>query len=89
MIREIPMDNRNKTDSHVTHSNRPFAAERSRGTNRQTGEQMPHWAMLNKENLNLVALFNMSQRSLLSSLAILYHVIAQLQRAHSLEKLYG
>ena len=29
--------------------------------NRQTGEQMTHWAMLNKENSNLVVLFNMSQ----------------------------
>ena len=27
----------------------------------QTGEQMTHWAMLNKENSNLVVLFNMSQ----------------------------
>ena len=26
--------------------NGPFAAERSRGTNRQTGEQMTHWDML-------------------------------------------
>ena len=38
-----------------------FAAERSRGKNRQTGEQMTHGDMLNKENSNLVALFNMSQ----------------------------
>ena len=29
--------------------------------NRQTGEQMTHWDMLNKENSNLEALFNMSQ----------------------------
>ena len=29
--------------------------------NRQTGEQMTHWDMLNKENSNLVPLFNMSQ----------------------------
>ena len=29
--------------------------------NRQTGEQMTHWAMLNKENSDLVALLNMSQ----------------------------
>ena len=29
--------------------------------NRQTGEQMTHWAMLNKENSNLVVLFNTSQ----------------------------
>ena len=28
---------------------------------RQTGEQMTHWEMFNKENSNLVALFNMSQ----------------------------
>ena len=41
-------------------ANEPFAAERSRGTNRQTGEQMTHWAMLNKKNLNLVALLNIS-----------------------------
>ena len=27
--------------------------------NHQTGEQMTHWDMLNKENWNLVALFNM------------------------------
>ena len=26
----------------------PFEAEQSRGTNRQTGEQMTHWDMLNK-----------------------------------------
>ena len=37
-------------------TNGPFAAERSRGSNRQTGEQMMHWDMLNKENSNLVAL---------------------------------
>lgn len=29
--------------------------------NRQTGEQTTHWAMLNKGNSNLVALFNISQ----------------------------
>ena len=29
--------------------------------NRQTGKQMMHGDMLNKENSNLVALFNMSQ----------------------------
>ena len=28
--------------------------------NRQTGEQATHWDMLNKENSNLVALFNIS-----------------------------
>ena len=29
--------------------------------NCHTGEQMTHWDMLNKENSNLVAFFNMSQ----------------------------
>ena len=29
--------------------------------NHQTGEQMTHWDMLNIENSNWVALFNMSQ----------------------------
>lgn len=28
--------------------------------NRQRGEQMTHWDMLNKENSNMMALFNMS-----------------------------
>ena len=51
--------------------------------NRLTGEQMMHWDMLNKETSNLVALFkHVPARHLLSSLAILYYVIAQLQRAH-------
>ena len=50
--------------------------------NRQTGEQMTHRNMSKKENSNLVDLFNMSQCILLSSMAILYNVIAQLQRAH-------
>ena len=27
----------------------------------QSGEQMTHWDMLNKENSNMMALFNMSQ----------------------------
>ena len=40
--------------------NRPFAAERSRGTNRQTGEQMTHWDMLNKATKFEFSLFNMS-----------------------------
>ena len=31
------------------------------GQNLQTGKQMTHWDMLNKENSNLVALLNMSQ----------------------------
>ena len=47
--------------------------------NRHTGEQMTHWDMLNKENSNLVAFFNMSQ------CVILYYPIAQLQKAHSTE----
>ena len=35
--------------------------------NRQTGEQLTHWNMLNKENSNLLALFNMSQGVICSS----------------------
>ena len=40
--------------------------------------------MLNTKNSNLVALFNIivPVRHLLSSMAILYHVIVQLQKAH-------
>ena len=51
--------------------------------NRQTGEQMTHWVMLNKENSNLLALFkHVPVCHLLSGLAILHHVIAKLQRAY-------
>ena len=47
----------------------------------QTEEQMTHWDKLNKENSKLVALFIMSPVChLLSSLAILYHMIAQLEK---------
>ena len=35
--------------------------------NRQTGEQKTHWDILNKENSNMVALFNMSQCVICSS----------------------
>ena len=38
----------------------PFQLSDHAIQNCQTGEQMTHWAMLNKENSNLVALFNMS-----------------------------
>ena len=48
----------------------------------QTGEQMTPWDMLNKENSNMVALFNMSQCVACSPVWNLYHEIAQLQRAH-------
>ena len=41
--------------------NGPFAAEHSRGTKSQTGEPMTHLNMLNEENSNLVALFNISR----------------------------
>ena len=41
--------------------NGPFAAEQSRGTKSPYWRQMTHWDMLNKENSNLVAFFNMSQ----------------------------
>ena len=34
----------------------PLQLSGSRGSTRQTGEQMMHWDMLNKENSNLVAL---------------------------------
>ena len=51
--------------------------------NRHTGKQMTHWDMLNKENSNLVAFFNMSQSVICSPVwRFLYHVIAQLQKAH-------
>ena len=51
--------------------------------NRHTGEQMTHWDMLNKENSDLVAFFNMSQCVICSPVwRFLYHVIAQLQMAH-------
>ena len=64
-------------------TNGPFAAERSRGTNRQTGEQMTHWDMLNKENSNIVALFNLYQCVICSPVwRFLYNVIAQLQKSH-------
>ena len=49
----------------ATKSNGPFAAEHSRGTkNRLTGEQVTNW---DKENSDLVALFNMSQCVICSS----------------------
>ena len=57
-------------------TNGPFAAERSRGTNRQIGEQMTHWDMLNKENSNIVALFNLYQCVICSPVwRFLYNVI--------------
>ena len=43
---------------------------------------MTPWDMLNKEKSNMVALFNMSQCVACSPVWNLYHVIAQLQRAH-------
>ena len=67
----------------VDSGNGPLAAERSRGSNRQTGELMTLWDMLNKENSNLEAFFNMSQCITCSPVwRFLYHVIVQLQRAH-------
>ena len=64
-------------------SNGPFAAERSRGTNRQTGEQMTHWEMLNKATNFEFSLFNMSPCVICFPVwRFLYHVITQLQRAH-------
>ena len=54
--------------------------------NRQTGEQMRHWDMLNKENSNFVAFFkHVSVRHLFSSL---YHVIAQMQMARVEEYIF-
>ena len=52
--------------------------------NRQTGEQMTHWVMLNKGNSNLVAFFNMSQCVICSPVwrFCTMHVIAKLQRAY-------
>lgn len=55
--------------------------------NRQTGEQMRHWDMLNKENSNFVAFFkHVPVRHLFSSL---YHVIAQMQMARVEEYIFG
>ena len=34
--------------NYSSSDNGPFAAERSSGTNRQTGDQITHWDMLNK-----------------------------------------
>ena len=48
----------------------------------RTGEQITHWDMLNKEHSNLVALVKMSQ---CVQFGDLYHLIPQLQRAHSLQ----
>ena len=65
-------------------NNGPFAAERSFGTNCQTGEQMMLWDMLDyikPPNLNFLCL-TCPVRHLLASLVILYHVTAQLQRTH-------
>ena len=52
--------------------------------NRQTGEQMTHWGMLNRATEFGFSLFSMHVRvrHLLSSLVILYHPIAQMQKAH-------
>ena len=47
--------------------NEPFAAERSRGTNQQSGEQMTYWDPVHH---------------LLSNLEMLYHVMAQLKMSH-------
>ena len=58
-------------------ANGPFAAKRSRGTNRQTGEQMTHWDMLHKATKFEFSLFNMSQ----CVTCFLHHVTGQLQRA--------
>ena len=44
-------------------NNGPFAAERSFGTNCQTGEQMMHWDMLDKASKFEFSLFNMSSAS--------------------------
>ena len=49
--RSVP---RSLSKLQVIARNVPFAAERSRGTNRQTVVKMTHWDMLNKENSNLV-----------------------------------
>ena len=45
---------------------------------------MSHWDMLNKATIKIWIFFvqHVPVRHLLSSLAILYHVIAQLQKAH-------
>ena len=46
---------------------------------------MTHWDMLDKENSNLVALFNMSQCVICSPVwRFLYHVLGQLQMTHPL-----
>ena len=49
--------------------------------NCQTGEKVMGWDILNKENSNLLAL-NVPGCHFLPILAILYHVIAQEQKAH-------
>ena len=68
----------------VKNPNGSFAAEQSHGKNQQTGEQMTHWDMLNKATIKIWIVFvqHVPVRHLLSSLAILYHMIAQLQEAH-------
>ena len=44
---------------------------------------MTHWDMLNKENSNIVALFNLYQCVICSPVwRFLYNVIAQLQKSH-------
>ena len=42
-------------------SYRKWAMSNHVAQNRHTGEQMTHWDILNKENSNLLAFFNMSQ----------------------------
>ena len=49
----------------------------------QSGEQITHWDMLNKENSNMAALFHTSLCVICSPVwRLLYHVIAQLHKAH-------
>ena len=50
---------------------------------------MTHWDILNKENSNLVAFFTCPSASFaLQCGDFLYHVIAQLQKAHCVLGLY-
>ena len=49
--------------------------------NRHTGEQMTHWDMFKKSHqIWIFFVEHVPVRHLLSSMAILYHVIAQLQK---------
>ena len=57
--------------------------------NRRAGEQKSHWDKTNKENYHLKLCMSfvclVPVRLLLSSMAVLYHVNGQLQRAYYLQ----